>query len=97
MSSTEAEYMAFSEATKEALHLKGFLLELRLNESTGVTIFCDNMGALKLAENPSFHARSKHIDVQYHFIRNAIKEERVDLRHVSTDDMVADILTKGLP
>lgn len=55
------------------------------------------MGALKLAENPTFHTRSKHIDLKHHFIRDAIRENLFQVDYISTDDMMADVMTKGLP
>lgn len=97
LSTTESEYMALTEATKEAIFLRGFLSEMGLMDLAEVTIYGDNMGAKKLAENPVFHARSKHIDVRHHFVRSALKEKLIDIRHVSTEDMGADVLTKGLP
>lgn len=63
LSSTEAEYMGLTEITKEAIYLRGFLLELGFRGPEAVKISNDNMGALKLTENPVYHARSKHIDV----------------------------------
>jgi len=65
LSSTEAEYMALSEATKEAVHLQNFLTELGLEDVGKIKLFSDNCGALKPAENPVFHNRTKHIDVRY--------------------------------
>lgn len=97
MSSTEAEYMALSEATKEGIRLRNLLLELGFGEIAKISIFCDSNGAIKLAENPIFHNRTKHIDVRHHFVREAIEQELIKVNHVSTEDMAADILTKGLP
>lgn len=97
LSTNEAEYMALTDAAKEAIHLQSFLNELGLPDLSNITLHVDNMGALKLAENPVFHGRSKHIDIRYHFIREVIKNKIISLRHVSTHDMVADILTKPLP
>jgi len=96
LSSTEAEYMALSEATKDALYMSGLLGNLGL-ALTNVVIKNDNIGAQRLATNPVHHARSKHIDVRHHFVREAVKEKRVLIQHVSSDEMAADILTKGLP
>lgn len=95
LSSTEAEYMAMTEAVKEAIYLQEFLGELGMKKSTKV--FGDNNGALKLAKNPVFHARTKHIDIRHHFIRDALKQNELKLEHISTKEMVADIFTKGLP
>jgi hypothetical protein len=60
-------------------------------------IHCDNQSCIKLSENPVFHDRSKHIEIRYHFIRDWVQRGAVQLQYVSTDDQVADILTKALP
>lgn len=95
LSSTEAEYMALSEAAKEAIYLRGMLGELRM-ETGQIEVFNDNMSASKLAENSVFHARSKHIDMRHHFIRDALKRKELKVLHAATDKMPADVLTKGL-
>lgn len=97
LSSTEAEYMAITDAAKEAVYLIRFLKDLRLSKFARVTIYNDNQAAGKLAENPIFHSRSKHIDVRHHFIRQVLKDYPVDLTYLSTEKMIADALTKGLP
>lgn len=97
LSSCEAEYMALAECAKEAIFLQRFLKELGFNDLSNVTIYGDNLGAIKLAENPVFHQRSKHIDIKYHYVRDALRSENLNIKHVSTTDMVADMLTKGLP
>lgn len=96
LSSTEAEYMGMTEAVKEAIYLKRFLLELGFEGSTEVTLFCDNVGAQKLATNPVFHSRTKHIDIRHHFIREAVNEHHIKLVYTPTEKMTADVLTKGL-
>jgi len=96
LSSTEAEYMALSEATKEALYMKKLLDSLGMNLQE-VTLGVDNMGAQKLATNPVFHARTKHIDIRHHFVRDAYEKKMISIEHVSTNEMVADVLTKALP
>ena len=72
LSSTEAEYMAATSASKEGLWLKRFVSELGW-EQKKVEILCDNQSALKLMKNPTYHARTKHISVQYHFVRELIE------------------------
>lgn len=61
-----------------------------------ITIFNDNQGAQKLSSNPVFHDRSKHIDIRYHFVRNAISDKIVNIKYMPTGEMIADILTKPL-
>ena len=73
LSSTEAEYIGTSEATREAIWPQRLLLEItESNQPTHLQLlFADNQGAIKLAENPHFHERTKHIDIKYHFVRQA--------------------------
>lgn len=98
LSTTEAEYMALSSAIQEALWLKQFGQELGNVLPNGpVTIQCDNMGAINLAKNDAFQARSKHIDIRYHFIRDCITELNIEVKYAPTEKMVADILTKPVP
>ena len=60
-------------------------------------MFEDNQSAICLAKNPSNHSRAKHVDIKYHFIREAIEKKEIELRYCPTDEMVADVLTKGIP
>lgn len=112
LSSTEAEYIALLEASKEVIYLKQkyictniylstiylkrFLSNAGFNQMTQVKIFCDNNGARKLAENPVFHNRSKHIDVYHHYIRDVIGRGELKVEYTPTYKMAADILIKGL-
>lgn len=59
-------------------------------------LFCDNLSAIRLAENLIFHARTKHVEVHYHFLRKKVLQEELEMCHVKADDQVADLLTKGL-
>lgn len=97
LSSTEAEYMSISNAAREAVYLKRLLGELEGAEEKSVILNVDNQGAMKLATNPVFHNRSKHIDIKYHHIREVIKKKEIQLKYLNTDDMIADICTKNLP
>jgi len=99
LSTTEAEYMSMTQAAKEILWLRVLLDELgafrhieQLSQLHG-----DNQGALALARNPEYHARTKHIDIQHHLIRELVTTEKVNLEYCSTSDMIADIMTKALP
>lgn len=97
LSSIEAEYMAITNAAKEALHIINFLRDLGHPELANAIIFNDNQGAGKLAENPVFHSRSKHIDVKHHFIWEVLRTHPIQLVYLPTEQMVADALTKSLP
>jgi hypothetical protein len=97
LSSCEAEYMGQTQAAKEAIWLQRLLGEL-LSQDPDPTIICgDNQGAIALAKNPQFHARTKHIDIQWHFVREKCTEDRITLDFVPTDQQIADGLTKPLP
>lgn len=95
-SSTEAEYMALFEAVREALWLKSLLKSLRINLNEPIKIFEDNQGCISIANNPSCHKRSKHIDIKYHFSREQIENKLIKILYISTDKQIADILTKPL-
>src|SRR5579859_4339668 len=69
---------------------------MRYNIDDQNIIYTDSQSAIALAQNPEHHARTKHIDIQYHFIRNCVEDERLKLKYCSTEDMVADGLTKAL-
>lgn len=95
MSSTEAEYVALSEAAKEAVHLRMFLSEI-MGQQLATIIYNDNQGAGSMARNPVFHGRAKHIDLRYHFVRETIQKKRICVKYLPTEEMVANVLTKGL-
>lgn len=95
-STTEAEYIAAAEATKEAIWLKRLLEELGQGNSTPVPLHCDNQGAIRLVKNPEFHKRTKHIDIKFHLIRDHFCKGVIDVVHVCSDDQLADFLTKPL-
>jgi transposase InsO family protein/ribonuclease HI len=95
-SSTEAEYMALTEALNEAIHLRQLLSDLRLPQPEATTIFEDNEGAIKLASNPIHHRRTKHIDVKYHLIRDHVNWRTIKLVYINTKKQLADALTKGV-
>ncbi|GKD47455.1 retrovirus-related pol polyprotein from transposon TNT 1-94 [Tanacetum coccineum] len=92
----EAEYMALTEAVKEAIWLRGLLKELGVELNT-VAINCDNQGAIHLSRNHVFHERTKHINVRYHFIREVLETKTVKVLNVGTAHNAADALTKVVP
>ncbi|SLM35631.1 gag polymerase env protein [Lasallia pustulata] len=98
LSSCEAEYQGQTQATKEAMWLRRLLNELvDQGEPNATIIYGDNQGALALAKNPTQHRRTKHIDIQHHFVRENQAAGEVDLRYVPTAEQLADGLIKALP
>jgi hypothetical protein len=97
LSSTEAEYLALTRAGKEALWLQRLLGEVDGKTPGAVTVRVDSMGCISMARNPEGHERSKHIDIQAHFIRRHVSCGRIALEYCPTEDMVADVMTKPLP
>jgi hypothetical protein len=99
-STTEAEYVALCQGSKEAVWFRDLLRELGftqfLGDSREVQMYSDNQGCIALAKNPEDHARSKHIDVQYHYTRQLVEYGKIKLGYCPTDDMIADVLTKPL-
>uniref|UniRef100_A0A2N9J9Y4 Integrase catalytic domain-containing protein n=1 Tax=Fagus sylvatica TaxID=28930 RepID=A0A2N9J9Y4_FAGSY len=96
-SSTEAEYRAMAITTADLYWIRMLLKDLHVPLSSPPVLWCDNAGALALASNPVFHARTKHIEIDYHFIREKVVNRDMSLRFISTGDQRADIFTKGLP
>jgi hypothetical protein len=95
-SSTEAEYKSMTNATTELMWVQALLRELRVSSPCGARLWCDNMGAKYLASNPIFHGRMKHIEVDYHFVCDQVMQRLLDVRLISTNDQLADGLTKAL-
>jgi len=96
LSSTEAEYKSMSDASRQIVWIEGLMNELHFPIKT-IYLCCDNQGAMFLASNPAQEHRSKHIDVNFHYIRECVENEKVKLTYVPTNDQVADIMTKNLP
>ncbi|KAG8474611.1 hypothetical protein CXB51_031247 [Gossypium anomalum] len=96
LSTTEVEYMAITEAYKEAIWLKGLFSEL--NEDLQIsTVFCDSQSVIFHTKDQIFHERTKHIDVRYHFVRDIIARGDIVLSKISTHKNPADMMTKSLP
>jgi hypothetical protein len=96
VSTTEAEYIALSEAVKEALWYRSWILEV-LSQDTRAIIYCDNTAAIYLSGNDAIHDRSKHIRIRYHHVRDEVKVQKsVELIYVTTQLQQADILTKSM-
>jgi hypothetical protein len=96
LSSTEAEYRSVAITTCEVVWLQKLFSDLGQLADALVVIYCDNISSILLANNPVYHARTKHIEVHYHFIREKVLTKEIDLIHVSTEDQIVDIFTKAL-
>ena len=98
LSSVEAEYMAATQATKEAIWLRLFFKGLGLGHilATPSLIYSDSQGSIALAKNPEYHSRTKHIDVQHHFVREQVASNVVCFKFIGTELMAADVMTKAL-
>jgi len=93
LSTIEAEYMAITEAVKEANWLHGLLKDLGVGQKQ-LKLYYDRQSAIHLAKNQVFHARTKHIDVRYHFVREILEEEEIVLQKIHTTENPANMLTK---
>lgn len=96
LSSCEAEFMAATEAARQAIWLQDILSEITGWKTEKVLIKIDNKSAIALTKNPVFHGKSKHIHKRYHFIRECIENKIVEVEHVPGEEQKADILTKAL-
>jgi hypothetical protein len=83
-SSTEAEYKSMADATAEVMWVQSILCELGVLCPRNARLWCDNMGAKYLASNPVFHGRIKHVEIDYHFVRDRVLRKLLDIRFIST-------------
>jgi histone deacetylase 1/2 len=96
-SSTEAEYKALANAAAEVMWVHKILDELGIVHPTAGRLWCDNIGATYLTANPVFHARTKHIEIDFHFVREQVARKQLDIRFIHSGDQIADGFTKALP
>ena len=95
LSTTEAEFISAAACACQAIWMQRVLKQLRWNQESCV-IYCDNSSTIKLSKNPVMHGRSKHIVVRYHFLRDLSKDGDIELKYCSSQEQVADIMTKPL-
>jgi hypothetical protein len=93
-SSTEAEYKALDNGAAKAKWVDSLLKELGVTKQRTSILWCDNLGATYLTANPVLHARTKHIEIDFHFVRERVAAGELDVRFISTNDQVADVFTK---
>lgn len=94
LSSTEAKYVAATACACHCVWLKGLPEEIKNEAIESVEIKCDNSSTIKLSKNPVMHRRTKHIDVRFHYLKNLVNDKKIQLTFCSTQDQVADVMTK---
>src|SRR5271169_2926029 len=92
----EAEYIAQTHAAKEGIWLRTFIAEILGSKPAAMKINCDNQGVIALTKDNKFYSRTKHIDLHYHFIREAVEDGKINISYIPTDENVSDLLTKAL-
>ena len=94
-SSTESEYHQLAHTAAEISWLRHLMKDLRIFLPTPI-IWCDNISSISLASNPVMHARTKHLEVDYHYVWEKVVRKELGIRYICSDDQVADVFTKGL-
>jgi hypothetical protein len=95
LSTTEAEYVAAIEASKEMIWLQSFMEELRKKQENS-RLYCENKSAVHIAKNSSFHSNTKNIQIKFHFIRSILEDGHLKLENIHTSQNPAEMLTKGV-
>jgi hypothetical protein len=95
-SSTEAEYKALANATAEVICVEALVRELGVTLKEKSCLWFDNLGATYMSPNPVFHARTKHIEIDFFFVRERVSSKQLDIRFISSKDQIADGFTKNL-
>lgn len=97
LSTTEAEYIAVSDATKEIVWMRRLMESVGTADDSATQLWLDNQGSIKLIKNPEFHKQTKHIDVRFHFIREVYSTGHIEIKYVPSSQQLTDFLTKALP
>ncbi|KAM1612371.1 hypothetical protein ACFX13_001090 [Malus domestica] len=96
LSTTEAEFIAAASSACQVVWLRRIMESLNQEQYGPTLVYCDNVSAIKLSKNPVLHGRSKHIDIRFHFLRDLVKDGVLELAQCSSQEQVADVLTKPL-
>ena len=96
MSNTEVEYKTLANLIAEGTWLQALLTELQIPSLKHPVLWCDNLSTIMLSSNPLQHARTKHIEPDLYFLREKVLQRRIEVKHITSQDQVADILTKAL-
>lgn len=88
--------MAAYEAVKECIWLRALLTAIGFLDPGPTKLLCDNNAAINLSEDPLLHARVKHVDIKYHFVRERVQSKEINIKYINTNDNVADLFTKAL-
>ena len=96
LSSSEAEYVVVGAAARQTIWLRKLLKDLCCEQEGAIKLWCNNRSVIAMSNNPAFHARTKHIEVQHHFIRQLVAEEKLVLKFCGTNEQNADLFTKAL-
>ena len=97
LSTAEAEYVAGTHSAKEAKWIRSFMCEIDPTYAGAMPLACDNQSAIAMTKDARYHARTKHIDIRYHYIREEVESEHLTINYVPSEENVADIFTKALP
>ena len=95
-SSAEAEFRAVAHGICEVMWIKRMFEELKASDSLPMKLYCDNKAAISIAHNPVFHDRTKHVEVDKHFIKEKLESGLICMPYIPTAEQIADIFTKGL-
>ncbi|GJZ60853.1 hypothetical protein Tco_0616669 [Tanacetum coccineum] len=95
ISTTEAEFISTGKDCQQALWMKQALVDYDI-QLDDIPVLCDNKGAIDLSKNPILQSRTKHIEIQHHFLRDNVQKGNISIKKVSSKDNIADILTKPL-
>jgi len=96
LSTTEAEYIAAASCACQCIWLRRILEHLELEEKEATKILCDNNSTIQLSKNPVFHGRNKHIAIRFHFLRDLVSDQVVQLKYCNTNEQVVDVMTKAV-